>query len=54
MASKSARLFQVFALWAALFVLFGVSAGFVGADWPILIPLIGAFVHSLIVATSKR
>jgi hypothetical protein len=52
--SKNAQLFGVFVIWAIALVIFAIIAGLVQSDWPILIPLGGAFIHAFIVATRKR
>ncbi len=53
-SSKGARLFGVFVIWSVLLIVFGIIAGMIDSDWPILIPLAGAFVHALTVAMGKR
>lgn len=51
--TKSARLFEVFVLWALVLIVFAVFASIIDSDWPILVPLGGAFVHALVVAAGK-
>jgi hypothetical protein len=50
---KRTQMFGVFVIWGALLIVFGVIAGALQMDWLIFIPLGGALVHALAVASKK-